>query len=90
MKENVKAEYLRLTRNVLESKFSNGNLFKAISTWAVSLFRYSAAFIDWTKEEILKIDRRTPKLLTMHKAHHPKTMYNGCTSKEKKEAEDRG
>ena len=51
MKEKVKAEYLRRTRKVLESKLSSGNLFKAINTWAVSLFCYSAAFIDWTKEE---------------------------------------
>ena len=54
----------------------------------MSLFRYSAAFIDWTKEEISEIDRGTRKLLTMYKVHHPKAMYNGRTSKEKKEAED--
>ena len=72
MKEKVKAEYLRRTRKVLESKLDSGNLFKAINTWAVSEFRYSAAFIDWAKEEISEIDRRTPKLLTMYMAHHPK------------------
>ena len=46
MKEKVKAKYLRRTRKVLESKLDSGNLFKAINTWAVSVFRYSAAFID--------------------------------------------
>ena len=72
MKEKVKAEYLRRTRKVLESKLNSGNIFKAINTWAVSHFRYSDAFIDWIKEEISIIDGRTRKLLTMHKAHHPK------------------
>ena len=38
----------------------------------MSLFRYSAAFINWKKEKMSKFDRRARKLLTMHKAHHPK------------------
>ena len=72
IKEKAKAEYLRRTRKVLESKLKSGNLFKAISTCAVSLFRYSAAFMARKKEEISEIDRRTRKLLTLRKAHHPK------------------
>ena len=71
-KGKVETEYLRRTRKILESKLNSGNLFKATNTWVVFFFRYSAAFIDWTKEEISEIDRRTRKLLTMHKAHHPK------------------
>ena len=59
MKEKVKTQYLRRTRKVLDSKLSSGNLFKAINTWAVPLLRYSTAFIDWTKEGISEIDRRT-------------------------------
>ena len=54
----VKTESLRRTRKVLESKLNSGNLFKAINTWALSLFRYSVAFIDWTKKEISEIDRK--------------------------------
>ena len=38
----------------------------------MALFHYSAAFIDWTRKEISETDRRTHKLLTMHKAHHLK------------------
>ena len=72
MKDKVSKEYLRRVRKVLESKLNSGNLIKAINTWAVSLFRYTAAIIDWRKEEIMKLDQRTRKLLTMHKAHHPK------------------
>ena len=41
--------------------------------WAISLLRYSAAFLDWTKEELQQLDRRTRKLLTMHKGLHPKS-----------------
>ena len=38
----------------------------------MSFFCYSAAFIDWKKEEISEIDGGYRKLLTLHKAHHPK------------------
>ena len=70
MKEKVKVEYHSCTGKTLESKKVNsGNLFKAINTWEVSLFRYSV--IHWKKEEISEIDRINCKLFTMHKAHRP-------------------
>ena len=34
--------------------------------------RYSAPFLDWIVHKLKTIDRRTRKLLTMHKAFHPK------------------
>ena len=71
MRGKVKAEYLRSTRNILKSELNSENLFKAINTWVVSLFCFSAAFIDWSKE-ISEVYRRTGKLLTMHKEHYPK------------------
>ena len=46
MKEQVKAEYLSRVGKVLEIKMSGGNIIKEINTWAVSLLRYSAAFIN--------------------------------------------
>ena len=59
MKEKVKTEYRRCTRKALESKLNSESLYKAIYIWAVSLFRYSAAFIDCAKKEISEINRRT-------------------------------
>ena len=52
MKRTVKKEYLRRVRKVLESRLNGGNLIAAINTWAVSLLRYAAGFIDWTHEEL--------------------------------------
>ena len=37
-----------------------------------SLPRYSAAFLDWTGAELVQIDKRTRKLMTMHQALNPK------------------
>ena len=48
-------------------------MIEGINIWAVSLLRYSAAFLDWTKEEKQGIDRKTRKLITMHRGLHPKS-----------------
>ena len=41
-------------------------------TWAVTLVRYSGPFLKWTREELKQMDQRTRKLMTMHKALHPR------------------
>ena len=47
MKLNVSKEYIRRLRKVLKSKLNGGNLVRGVNTWAVSLLRYSAAFVRW-------------------------------------------
>ena len=76
MKENITKEYKRRVRKVLETKLNGENMIKGINIWAVSLIRYSAAFLDWTKEEKQGIDRKTRKLITMHRGLHPKSNTN--------------
>ena len=70
MKDKIKIEDLRRTRNLLKTKLSN--LIKWISTWAVSLVSYSGPFLKWTREVLKQMDQRTRKLMTMHKALHPR------------------
>ena len=72
MKRKVKKEYLRRTRKLLETKLGSRNLFKGINTWAVPIIRYSGPFLKWTREELRQMDQRTRKLMTMHKALHPR------------------
>ena len=73
MKERVGNEYKRRVRKLLETKLNGQNVINAINTWAISLLRYSAAFLGWTKEEVQHLDRKTRKLLTMHGGLHPKS-----------------
>ena len=73
MKEKVKAEYLRRVCKILETKLNDGNIIKGINTWAVSLLRYSAAFIDWNCAELPQLDRRSRKLMATHNTLHPKS-----------------
>ena len=72
MKDMTRKEYLRRTRKLLETKLSSRNLIKGINTWAVPLVRYSGPFLKWTGEELKQMDQRTRKLMTMHKALHPR------------------
>ena len=46
MKLNVSKEYIRRLTKVLKSKLNGGNLVHEVNTWAVSLLRYSAAFVS--------------------------------------------
>ena len=72
MKDKIRKEYLRRTRKLLETKLSSRNLIKGINTWSVSLVRYSGPFLKWSRDELKPMDQRTRKLMTMHKALHPR------------------
>ena len=73
MKEKVKKEYKRRLRLILRSKLNGKNKIQAINSWAVALIRYGAGILDWTIEEMKKIDRATRKTMTMYGALHPKS-----------------
>ena len=72
MKDTIRKDYLRRTRKQLETKLSCRNLIKGIKTWAVPLVTYSGPFLKWTRDELKRMDQRTRKLKTMHKALHPR------------------
>ena len=72
MKEKIHKEYLRRTRKLLETKLNSRNFIKEINTWAEPLVRYSGPFLKWTRNELQQMDQRTRKLMTMHKALHPR------------------
>ena len=73
MKDEVKKQHYRRVRKVVETKLNSGNVFKAINTWAVSVVRYSVAFLGLSRLQLEEINRRIRKLLTMHNGFHPKS-----------------
>ena len=72
MKDKIRKEYLRRVKKVARSKLNGGNLIQAINTWAVSLVRYAGGILEWRKQELRDLDRRTRKLLTMNGGFHPR------------------
>ena len=67
-----KKEYLGRTRKQLKTKSCCRNITKGINIWAVAPVRYSGLILKWIKEELKQMDQRTRKLMTRHKALHPK------------------
>ena len=57
---------------ILKSELNARNKITVIGALAASVFRYSFGIINWRTEEIKKIDRKTTKMLTIYKMHHPK------------------
>ena len=45
----------------------------AVNSRAVSLVRYGAGIVDWTKAELQEMDRKTRKIFTMNRALHPRS-----------------
>ena len=72
MKDRLRKEYKRRVKNILQSKLNGGNVITAINTWAVSMMRYTAPFVDWRKDELKEIDRDTRKMMNMYRALHPR------------------
>jgi hypothetical protein len=72
IKDRLKQEYNRRVRMVLKSELNARNKITATGALAVPILRYSFGIINWRLEEIKQIDRKTRKMLTMYKMHHPK------------------
>ena len=68
MKALVRKEYLRRVKLVAGSRLYAGRLLKAVNIWAVSVVRYTAGVLEWTKMELEELDRKTRKILSMNGA----------------------
>ena len=71
-KEKIRKEYLRRIRKLLETKLGSKNPIKRINTWVDLLVRFSWPFLKWMKKELRQMDQRKKKLITIHKALHPR------------------
>ena len=73
MKRKVKEAYQKRVKLLMKTHRNGKNLFEALITWAISVIRYSAAFLDWMKEETKELDLLTRKQLIAGRALHPKS-----------------
>ena len=51
-KDQTKKEYIRRVKNILKSKSNGRNIILANYSRAVSIVRYGARIISWTKTEL--------------------------------------
>ena len=76
MKTEFVREYKMRVRLILISKLHGKNQIKAINSWAVAILKYGAGVLEWRVDKLKGLDRKTWKLLTMHKGLHPKSDVN--------------
>jgi len=57
---------------LMKTEMNARNKITATGALAVPVLRYSFGIINWRTEEMKKNDRKTRKMLTMYKMHHPK------------------
>ena len=73
MKERLIKEYKRRLRLILRSILHGRNKVTAMSTWAVTIFRYGAGILSCREHELNSIDRNTWKMISLHSAFHLKS-----------------
>ena len=47
-------------------------MISGINAWAVGVIRYSAGVLDWTIQDLRRMDVKTRKILAMNGARHPR------------------
>ena len=73
MKDRVRDEYFRRVKLLAKSKLYARNLIAGINAWAIGVVRYSAGIIDWTKNDLEHMDKKTRRILTMNGAFNRKS-----------------
>ena len=54
----------------MKIRLNGRNKIIAVNTWAVSVMRYGAGIVKWTKSELDEINRKTRKVMAMNKELH--------------------
>lgn len=73
MKNKITTEYTRRVMKLWKSKLNRGNLINGVNARAVGVARYGVGIFDWTKEELVNMDRRTSKIMAMNGYMHTKS-----------------
>ena len=69
----MKEVYQERITLLMKTHLNGKNLFPALNIWAIFVRSYSAAFLNWTKDETKELDTSTRKQLIAGRALHPKS-----------------
>ena len=73
MKRKIRDEYYRRVKKLNRSKLNGGNLINGLNAWAIGIVRYGAGVIEWTKEELKEMDRKTRKIISVNRGLHTRS-----------------
>lgn len=68
IKRKVTEVYQKSMTLLMKSHHNEENVFLIVNTWIVSVVRYSATFLDWTKEDTKELDWYSRKQLERGRA----------------------
>ena len=63
---------LQTSKSALRTELNSANRIETVNTLAMSVVQYSFNIINWTSQDLRRIDTKIRKLLTCYKLHHPK------------------
>ena len=72
MKEKIRNECYRRVRAILKTELNWANRIEAINTLAMPDVQYNFNVINWTLQDLRRIDAKIRKLLTYYMKHYPK------------------
>ena len=72
VKKKIRKECYRRARAILKTELNSANRIEAVNTLAMPFVQYSFNLINWTLQDLRRIDTKIRKLLTCFKMHHPK------------------
>ena len=73
MKDKIQKEHYRRIRQLTSSKLNGEYTIGAINYSAVSLVRYSAGILKWTKNELKVMDSKIQKIITVNRRYHSRS-----------------
>ena len=73
IKRKVKELYQKRITLIMKTHLNRENVFPDLNTWTISVIKYSAVFLDWTKGETKERDRWTRKQLIIDRVLRPKS-----------------
>ena len=75
IKDKLRAKYKSL-KKIWSSELNARNKVKATNTFAVPVLSYSPGVVDWTKDDIMGLDRLTRRIMSDSRAQHPRSSLN--------------
>ena len=73
MKQQMRQEYFRRLRLVLRSQLNSRNKFRAVNAYCLPIIRYTAGLVKRNVDDLRSMDRKTRKVLKMHRGLHPRS-----------------
>ena len=75
MKEKIRKEYYREARVILKAELNSANIMETINTLDMTVVQYSFDIINWTLQDLRRIETKISKLLNAIRCIIYKTDY---------------